>query len=86
MILLRIDSFFSLEPEKVFVLAELLTPIDFSITDQSKLGCAPLEKFLDIPRKIDNKGQPILNIFSFCLKNKAHRDYFIENQIVEFIQ
>lgn len=86
MILLRIDSVFSLKPDKVFVLAELLTPIDFSVSDQSKLGCVPLEKFLDIPRKIDKTGQPILNIFAFCLKNKEHKDYFIENQIVEFIQ
>ena len=66
-------------PDKVFVLAERLTPIDFSVTDKSKLGCAPLEKHLDIPRKIDKNGEPFLNIVAFCLKYKEHKRSRIGN-------
>jgi hypothetical protein len=59
------------------VLARLLGPAgDFVVNRDSTLQGAPLEEFLDAPRKVDAHGEPRLDVFAFRLRHARDLDRF----------
>lgn len=59
--------------------------INCQITENSKLGNVEIEKFMDIPRVLDEKGNQRLDLFAFKLKNRSDKSKLFKGQIVELI-
>lgn len=58
--------------ERTYIFGELLNKDSkFDVLEGAKLGEIPIEPYLDIPRKIDEKGRIRLDVFVFLLKNPS---------------
>ena len=59
----------------------------FEVKEGSLLSGIPIYHYVDMPRMLDENGQPQLNVFVFrpLSLNKFPADYFLEAQIAELI-
>ena len=60
---------------------------DFEIKEGSLLGGIPIYHYIDMPRMLDENGQPRLDVFVFrpLALTKFPADNFHEGQLVELI-
>ena len=64
---------------------QINTGQDFNIKEGSLLGDVPIDQYLDMPRILDNSGQPRLDVFIFKPLLNSTIANFQEAQIVELI-
>jgi len=58
---------------------------DFEIKEGSLLGGIPVLNYLDMPRMLDDNGQPRLDVFVFRQLGSLPADYFHEGQVVKLV-
>jgi len=72
--------------DKVYVLArELKVETNWKLSENARLGEVEIEKWLDIPRSLDENGSQRMDLFAFCLKNTYDKDKLKIGDIVELI-
>jgi hypothetical protein len=82
----EIESVFKITNRGYFVSARHLIPEqNFLITDKSFLGGVELNKYLDVPRAINDKGEQRSDLFAFHLKNDEDRTKLTPMTIVALI-
>jgi hypothetical protein len=68
------------------IIARMLTKDgNFKMTESLTLGGYSEKKF-DMPRVLDDNGNPRFDTFTFDLKNKSEITYFKQGQIVKLIE
>lgn len=84
-IYLEIEGVFSVTNRGVFVMAKQIDPaLNFYVTEKSFLGGIELEKFLDVPRSIDENGKQRC-IVALKLKNPEDKEKLAVGSIHEII-
>jgi hypothetical protein len=83
----EIEAFFELSSKKqVYVLARILDKdFNFKLTDDSRLGNVPIEKWFDIPRAQDANGNVRIDLFAFLLKNVDDKELLKIGDVTELI-
>jgi len=80
----KIEAIFKINQRGYFVAAKLIDKREqFTLTENSKLGTVDIFPQTQIPRKLDNKGKLITDIWLFRLKNDSDFDKLKEGEIVE---
>lgn len=69
--------------ERVFVIVEQISKNNFEITNNSKIGNAPINIEFDIPRLSIENGQQIYNQFVFSLKSNEDRNNLRLGEVLE---
>jgi hypothetical protein len=58
-----------------YVIARLLdSETTFEVPSEARLGGVAVERWLDIPRALDARGNQRRDVFGFCLKDIGDRD------------
>src|SRR5688572_25844261 len=82
----EIEAVFKITNRGYCVFARQLTVgQNFIVTDKSFLGGVELGKYLDMPRKLDEKGEPRNDLFAFQLKNGEDNSKLKPNSVVELV-
>lgn len=85
-VLFEIENVFKITNRGYYVFArQLATRQNFVVTDKSFLGGVELEKYLDMPRKLDDKGEQRNDLFAFQIKNGQDNSKLKQKAIVELI-
>jgi len=84
----EIMKVFDLHNRGQFICARQLNPgQNFNVKEGSLLGGVPIDHYLEMPRMLDENGQPRLDVFVFrpLSLEKFPADFFKEGQLVELV-
>lgn len=71
---LEIEATFAVAGRGIFVAARLLNPhIPFTMSETPKLGDIPIERWIEVPRKLGADGKPRFDYVVFRLVSAADR-------------
>jgi hypothetical protein len=83
MIRFKIIDTFNITNVGGIVMAECLDEeYDFSLSDSAMFGEVPIKPIINMPRKIDEKGNVMLNVFAFQLRENSDKDKFRKGEVV----
>jgi len=68
---------------RTYVFARLLGSKTFSVVTPSKLAGAAVDPFLEIPRRLDSSGAPVLDVFAFRLTHDDDAGRFVSGKEVQ---
>jgi hypothetical protein len=76
----------SKDPSSPNLIVEQSEKQDFSVSEDSTFGGAPLIPHLSHPRALDDAGNPRFDVFVLILKNFSDMDRFQVGESYEFVE
>jgi hypothetical protein len=77
-------EYFNAIKSKIYVLCKRLNEdINCYLSDHSYLGDFPIEKWIDMPKAIDEDGNQRMDLYAFVLKDSADKEKIKVNDIYE---